>query len=143
MSRRRWLIALSAVAAVVVCGIIFTVATDTGTVEIDAPDGVNFQVTVLRNDQPVIEGWQIKTGENEQTIRTGRIKIVLPRDREDEFDVLDSEKLVVRRKKTVFTLTKREAPKSQDAAKPQATVVAKFDPGSRLRSRNLHRSRNG
>src|SRR5262249_10843983 len=41
---RRLLIGLGALAAVVALGIIITVATEKGTVEIDAPEGVNFSV---------------------------------------------------------------------------------------------------
>src|SRR6185312_6054802 len=78
------------------------------------------------NDQPVIEGWHITTGENEKTIRTGRVKIVLPGDKENEFEVVGADQLVVRWKKTVFTLKRR------DPAKPSTDVADIPDIGKPL-----------
>ena len=122
--RRRWLMALGALAATVACGVVITIATDNGTVEISAPEGVDFNVTVV-DDRADEKNLEIKPGRNKTTIRTGRVRIVLPSGTADEFDVVPSSDLVVRRwEKAIFTLKRK-----QDAAKPQAIVAGQFDPG--------------
>lgn len=94
-----------------VLGVFIYIRGAEGTIVIDVAPGFEDQlsVTVLRNGDPAIDGWQITAGENTRKIRTGRVEILLPDGLEDEYliEPLTDELTVRRGGKVAYRISRK------------------------------------
>ncbi len=111
-STKRWLLAASALPIAILLAVVIVIQTDRGNVTIQAdPEWANdLKVTVLRDGEPIIEGWHIQSGEETRTIRSGKIEVVLPANLRDKLVVKQNGgQLVLRRgKQLVFTIERAD-----------------------------------
>jgi hypothetical protein len=85
---------------------------DRGEVVIQVPDGLEKSITVqLLRDGILDDNWEIKTGPNQRSIRSGPVQITLPDDVAKEFEFTGSNELIIKRNGSVtLTLTRRALP---------------------------------
>ncbi|MBI1348705.1 protein kinase [bacterium] len=119
-----WCLAL-AVLLPVLLGVIVYIATDAGTVTVEAPDDLKegLRVAVLRNGSTVVDGWQIQPGANSHRLRTGSVELQLESGVGDSFELEPQGDLLVKRGGTVaYRLARRPAQTTTPITRPSATT---------------------
>lgn len=113
--RRRFLVALASVVALLLAGILIELQTKDGliVVQCDDPD---LKITVKRNDEEV-ESFQVLEGTKELTVKAGTVEIGLPTVLADKFVVSESSFELIHNDKKMVTIRRR--PRQPQERKPE------------------------
>ncbi|HCS52401.1 protein kinase [Rubinisphaera sp.] len=130
----KWLITLCCTVFALFCGLIISIQTDKGTVTIEADPEIasELEVTVLRNGEPSIDGWQINSERESHSIRTGNIELVLPAKLRDKYIIKrQGDQVELRRGGEIVFSILRNAPtnpltESSDSIAESTTVEPKW-----------------
>ncbi|MBV09626.1 protein kinase [Rubinisphaera sp.] len=128
----KWWLILTCFAFALFCGVIISIQTDKGTVTIEADPKIasQLEVTVLRNGEPSIEGWQINSERESHSIRTGNIELVLPAELRDKYIIKRQGNQIELRRggEIVFTVLRKESAISEVELPPRVAESTPVEP---------------